>query len=76
MDTYKLDLELQVVRLEKKLALYEKLERKILHENPDKHNTYFICGESSQYDKFGFPDRVHICNAYGSDIIAVYKRLD
>lgn len=35
---------------------------------------YFICGEAGEKDKNGIPDHIHICPAYGSDVVYRYIR--
>ena len=37
---------------------------------------YFICGEGGEKDQNGIPEQIHVCPAYGSDIIYRYKRMD
>jgi hypothetical protein len=41
----------------------------------EKHpGVYFICGEGGEKDGNGMPDHVHICPAYGSDVVYIYMR--
>lgn len=71
------ELKNRVDELTKKLELYDKLHQKLIHENPDKFNTYFICGASTACESnSGLPDRIHVCAAYGSDVVKIYKRVD
>lgn len=43
----------------------------------EKHfGVYFICGEAGEKDKNGIPEQIHICPAYGSDVVYRYKRAD
>ena len=37
---------------------------------------YFICGEGGEKDQNGIPEQIHVCPAYGSDVIYRYKRMD
>jgi len=50
--------------LRKKLAVYEKLERKLVNMYPEHSSQPFICS----YDRKGYPpEYVNVCPAYGSD---------
>lgn len=35
---------------------------------------YFICGEAGEKDQNGIPEHIHICPAYGSDVVYRYIR--
>lgn len=35
----------------------------------------FICGHGGEKGSDGLPDRLHVCPALGSDVIATYQRL-
>ena len=50
--------------LRKKLAVYERLERKLVNMYPEHSSKPFICS----YDRKGYPpEYVNVCPAYGSD---------
>jgi hypothetical protein len=66
------DLEAEVARLEKSLALYKKLHNKLMHEMPERSGRYFICGELGSKDDCNLPERILICPEYGADGFAVY----
>ena len=40
------------------------------------YGVYFICGEGGEKDQNGIPEQIHVCPAYGSDVIYRYKRMD
>lgn len=41
----------------------------------EKHyGVYFICGEAGKKDPNGMPEQVHVCPAYGSDVVYRYVR--
>jgi hypothetical protein len=35
---------------------------------------FFICGEAGEKDQNGIPEQIHICPAYGSDVVYRYVR--
>lgn len=37
---------------------------------------YFITGEAGNQDENGLPERIIVCAAFGSDITAVYERME
>jgi len=41
----------------------------------EKHfGVFFICGESGEKDSNGIPEEVHICPAYGSNVVYRFVR--
>lgn len=61
------------------MTLYEenkRLKAIISSLVPDKLAGPFICGASSVQSNDGLAERYHICPAYGSDVVAIYKRVD
>ena len=64
----------QVEKLEKKLALYEKLENKLVGMYPEHSDQPFICSHDT---KGSPPEYINVCPAYGSDATYHYtlKRL-
>ena len=38
------------------------------------YGVYFICGEGGEKDQNGIPEHIHICPAYGSDVVYRYIR--
>ncbi len=54
----------QAEKLDKKLEVYEKLEKKLIGMYPEHADQPFICS----YDKKGSPpEYLNVCPAYGSD---------
>lgn len=37
---------------------------------------FFICGEAGEKDSNGIPEQIHICPAYGSDVVYRFQRGD
>jgi hypothetical protein len=35
---------------------------------------FFICGEAGEKDQNGIPEQIHICPAYGSDVVYLFTR--
>ena len=35
---------------------------------------YFICGEGGEKDQNGIPEQIHVCPAYGSDVVYLFTR--
>lgn len=57
----------------------DRLERmsKFLRHNvfPEKlYGVFFICGEAGEKDSNGIPEEVHICPAYGSNVVYRFIR--
>ena len=43
----------------------------------EKHfGVYFICGQAGEMDKNDMPKQIHVCPAYGSDVVYCYMRGD
>jgi|694.fasta_scaffold54861_16 hypothetical protein len=43
----------------------------------EKHfGVFFICGEAGEKDVNGIPEQIHICPAYGSDVVYRFTRGD
>ena len=62
---------------EKEYKQFELLKKMFMTSFPDRFpDAIFICGESTKKDAQNFPEHVTICNAYGSDIVKIYKRID
>lgn len=38
------------------------------------YGVYFICGEGGEKDQNGIPEQIHICPAYGSDVVYLFTR--
>ena len=38
------------------------------------YGVYFICGEGGEKDQNGIPEQIHVCPAYGSDVVYRYIR--
>ena len=38
------------------------------------YGVYFICGEAGEKDQNGIPEHIHICPAYGSDVVYRFNR--
>ena len=56
---------------------FQKLRKMFTTSFPDKfEGEIFICGASTEKTDDGFPDHLHICRAYGTDIVKIYKRVD
>jgi hypothetical protein len=58
---------------------FQKLKYMFRSSYPERfEGQIFICGESHEYGPAdnGFPERLHICRAYGTDIVKIYKRID
>lgn len=54
----------------------EQLEKILQHILPEMSGEVFITGRSDDRDEQGFPDRLIVCNQYGSNSIRIYKRKD
>lgn len=54
----------------------EQLEKILQHILPEMSGEVFITGRSDDRDDQGFPDRLIVCNQYGSNSIRIYKRID
>ena len=68
-DYNKEDVELAIHRIE--------MMNKFLRHNafPEKHfGVFFICGEAGEKDTNGIPEEVHICPAYGSNVVYRFAR--
>lgn len=54
----------------------EKMNKFLRHNAfAEKHfGVYFICGEAGEKDANGMPEQIHICPAYGSDVVYRYIR--
>lgn len=60
---------------EKEFEQFKLLKSIFMHLNPDKfEDVCFICGQSGSKDKFGLPDKLLVCPAYGLDGFAVYTK--
>ena len=63
-----------------KLAIHRiETMNKFLRHNAfaEKHfGVYFVCGESGEKDRNGIPEQIHICPAYGSDVVYRFSRGD
>ena len=35
---------------------------------------YFVCGEGGEKDQNGIPEQIHVCPAYGSDVVYLFTR--
>ena len=35
---------------------------------------YFVCGEGGEKDQYGIPEQIHVCPAYGSDVVYLFTR--
>lgn len=38
------------------------------------YGVYFICGEGGEKDQNGIPEQIHVCPAYGSDVVYLFTR--
>ena len=59
----------ELAYLRKKLALYEKLEKKLVGMYPEHSDQPFICSHDT---KGSPPEYVNVCPAYGSDAVYHY----
>ena len=59
----------ELAYLRKKLALYEKLEKKLVGMYPEHSDQPFICSHDT---KGSPPEYVNVCPAYGSDSVYHY----
>lgn len=53
----------------------KKIKNIIRSAFPEKSGQFFICGEGGNRDEMGLPERIMICPTYGSDNMAVYKKV-
>ena len=74
VEDYITELENELARMQKLLAVYDKLHNKLVHEYPEKSGSFFICGHGGKVDSLGMPDHIQVCPQYGSDGFAVYKK--
>jgi len=65
-------------RLQKRLALYDRLHTLLVHEYPEASGSYFICGATGEKDTQGLPEYLMICPAYGADArcTQMYKKIE
>lgn len=54
----------------------EQLENIFSHIFPVMTGDVFITGVSDETDEQGFPDKMHVCIAYGADVLKIYRRID
>ncbi len=54
----------------------KKLKNIIRSAFPEKSGEFFICGKGGNRDEMGLPERIIICPTYGSDNMAVYKKVE
>ena len=59
---------------EKEYAQFQALKKMFTSTFPEQFpDAIFICGESRAEDTSGFPERIHVCRAYGSDLVRIYS---
>ena len=74
VEDYIAELESTIDNLTKANKVYEKLHKKLIHENPEKSGQFFICGVAGDKDDFGVPSHIYICPHYGLDGFYVFKK--
>ena len=70
---YKNRTEEDIIEAAKRIELMSKFLRHNVFA--EKHfGVFFICGHAGKMDRNDMPEEVHICPAYGSDVVYRYKR--
>lgn len=55
-------------------ALFQKLAKIWFHTEPEKTNSFFICGEAGESDEHGLPEVILVCPHMGTNTTAVYRK--
>ena len=72
---YKNRTEADIIEAAKRIEMMNKFLRHNVFA--EKHfGVFFICGHGGKMDQNDMPEEVHICPAYGSDVVYRYKRGD
>lgn len=72
---YKNRTEADIIEAAKRIETMNKFLRHNVFA--EKHfGVFFICGHAGKMDQNDMPEEVHICSAYGSDVVYRYKRGD